>query len=184
LCRLLPGRRLVCGARGRRRPGLRQIIEQDSELGCRFGLERPGHPIVELRCVDPALRHMLLQKADRLITVGIADSRFHRPLVCRLLLRHLLGGIRLGCGRLSHNHQYPRARERRRSRPASAEATGEADPTVATGTALSFARYDERAGPQRTCANGLYDTGPLDKGGRRSRTTRLAGVGQEPRWAA
>ena len=50
------------------------------------------------------------KKADRLVTVGIADSRFHGSLcrVGRLVLRRLLGGIRLGCGRLSHNHQYPR----------------------------------------------------------------------------
>jgi hypothetical protein len=27
--------------------------------------------------------------------------------VGRLMLRRLLGGIRLGRGRLSHNHQYP-----------------------------------------------------------------------------
>ena len=172
LRRLLPWRRLVRGSvLDRRWTRLGQIVEQDRKLRCRFRLESPAHPIVELGGVDPALRHVILQETDRLVTVGITDSRLHGS-PCRigwLVLRRLLGGIRLGCGRLSHNHQYPRARERRRSRPASAEATGEADPTVATGTALSFARYDERVGLQRTCAIGLYDTGPrLDKGGRRS----------------
>jgi hypothetical protein len=107
---LLPGRRLVCGV-PRRRPRLRHVVEQDRELRRSFCLQRPAHPIVELRCVDPALRHVLLKKTDCLVTGGVADSRFHRS-PCRtgrLVLRRLLGGIRLGCGRLSHNHQYPRA---------------------------------------------------------------------------
>ena len=111
LLRLLPRRRLVrrvvVGSRWR--PRIRQIVEQDRQVRGRFRLECPAHPIVELRCVDPALRHVFLQKSDRLVTVGIADSRFHGS-PCRsgrLVLRRLLGGIRLGCGRLSHNHQYP-----------------------------------------------------------------------------
>ena len=100
--------------------GLRQIVEQDRELRCRFGLQRPAHPIVELRCVDPALRHVFLQKSDRLVAVGIADSRFHGSLagLGRLVLRRLLGGIRLGCGRLSHNPSIPgRASEPRARAP-------------------------------------------------------------------
>ena len=77
-CRLLPRRRLVGGGVGCRWwPRFRQILEKDRQFWCRFGLESPAHPIVELRCVDPALRHVFLQKSDGLVTVGIADSRFH-----------------------------------------------------------------------------------------------------------
>ena len=66
--------------RGRWRPRLGQILEQHSQLrGCP-GLQRSAHPIVELRSVDASLRHVLLQKSDRLVTVGIADARFHGSL--------------------------------------------------------------------------------------------------------
>jgi hypothetical protein len=52
---------------------------------------------------------MFLEESNRLVTFGIADSRVHRSLcrVGRLVLRRLLGGIRLGCGRLSHNPSIP-----------------------------------------------------------------------------
>jgi hypothetical protein len=52
---------------------------------------------------------VFLQKSDRLVTISIADSRLHGRLrrTGWLLLRRLLGGIRLGCGRLTHDYQYP-----------------------------------------------------------------------------
>ena len=110
LLRPLPRRCLVPRAVfGSRWPRIRQIVEQGCQVRCRFRLERAAYPIVELQFVDPALRHVFLQKSDRLVAVGISNSRFHRS-PCRsgrLMLRRLLGGIRLGCGRLSHNHQYP-----------------------------------------------------------------------------
>jgi hypothetical protein len=57
---------------------------------------------------------MFLQKSDRLVSIGIADARFHWPLYrvgWLVLSRRLgrLGWLRLGRGRLIHNHQYPRA---------------------------------------------------------------------------
>ena len=95
LLRLLPRRRLEPRRPAERwRPGLWQIVEQDCELRGRFGLERLAHPVVELRCIDPSLRHVFLQKSDRLVTVGIADARFHGS-PCRvgwLVLRRLRGG--------------------------------------------------------------------------------------------
>jgi len=109
LLRLLPRRRLERSTLVKRwRPGLWQIVEQDCELRGRFSLERLAHPIVELRSIDPSLRHMFLQKSDRLVTIGIADARFHGSL-CRVgwLLLRRLGRLRLGRGRLIHNPQYP-----------------------------------------------------------------------------
>jgi hypothetical protein len=106
---LLPRRRLVHRTFvGRRRPGRWEIVEQDCELRGRFSLERLAHPVVELRSIDPSLRHVLLQKSDRLVTIGIADARFHGSL-CRVgwLLLRRLGGLRLGRGRRIHNPQYP-----------------------------------------------------------------------------
>jgi hypothetical protein len=57
---------------------------------------------------------VFLQKSDRLVSIGIADAGFHRSLyragwlvLCRLVMGRL-GGLRLGRGRLIHNHQYPR----------------------------------------------------------------------------
>jgi aspartate kinase len=106
---LLPGRLLKrWAAVGRRRPRLRQILEQNRQLRRCFCLQRPAHSVVELRSIDPSLRHVLLQKSDRLVTIGIADAGFHGSLyrVSGLVLRRL-GGLRLGRGRLIHNPQYP-----------------------------------------------------------------------------
>ena len=110
--------------------------------------------IVELRGVDPALRHVP-GEIDRLVTVGITDSRFYGSpcRIGRLMLRRLLGEDRLWCGRLSHKHQY---HGQRASELASggAGASGEADLIVATAAVLCFTRCDERAGSQRACASG------------------------------
>jgi len=46
---------------------------------------------------------MLLQKSDRLVTIGITDARFHGSLCfLGLLWLRRLGGLRLGRGRLVH----------------------------------------------------------------------------------
>jgi hypothetical protein len=51
---------------------------------------------------------VLLQKSDRLVSIGITDARFWGSLsrIGWLLLRRL-GWLRLGRGRLIHNPQYP-----------------------------------------------------------------------------
>jgi hypothetical protein len=77
---------------------------------------------------------VLLQKSDRLVTIGIADAGFHGSL-CRIswLVLRRLGGLRLGRGRLTHNPQYPRPDERRSSRPASPGTSAEADLNCGSG---------------------------------------------------
>ena len=59
-----------------------------------------GSSVVELRRIDASLRHVLLQKSDHLVTIGIADARFPGSLFLlgRLVLERL-GGLRLGRGR-------------------------------------------------------------------------------------
>jgi hypothetical protein len=163
---LLPGWLLERRAGiGRRRPWLWQVFEQNGQLRPSFRLERPAHPVVELRSIYPSLRHVLLQKSDRFVTIGIADAGLDRSL-CRVgwLVLRRLGWLRLGRGRLTHNPQYPRPEERRNSRPASA--TNELDHTE-----------HARAGPKnadRVPTKINRQLSPLDS----------LGVEQEPVWAA
>jgi hypothetical protein len=51
---------------------------------------------------------MLLQKGDRLVSIGVTDAGFYGSLCLlgRLVVRRLRR-LRLGRGRLIHNPQYP-----------------------------------------------------------------------------
>ena len=65
------------GVLDRRRPRLGQIVEQDRELRCRSAFSAR---LIRSSNSEASIRPCAMcscKKADRLVTVGIADSRFH-----------------------------------------------------------------------------------------------------------